>query len=106
LSRSQGFVVTAANEPVPVTSLSSGEQHQLVMLSELLFRTVPGSLVLVDEPEISLNVTWQEAFLSDLSRIRELVAMDFLIATHSPQIVNGRWDLTRELTDRDDASTR
>ena len=77
---------------VPVASLSSGEQHQLVLFSKLLFDVSPGSLVLIDEPELSLHVTWQHEFLDDLKRIIVLRDFDALIATHSPQIVHDKYD--------------
>lgn len=76
------------------SSLSSGEQHILVMLYELFFVDKPNSLILIDEPEISLHVEWQLSFLNDLQRIASIASHDILIATHSPQIINERWDLT------------
>ncbi|MFT5914385.1 MAG: putative ATP-binding protein involved in virulence, partial [Bacteroidia bacterium] len=41
------------------SDLSSGEQHELVLMYELLFKVPEDSLVLIDEPEISLHVAWQ-----------------------------------------------
>jgi len=55
--------------PVDLESLSSGEQHELVLLYDLLFKTKKDTLLLVDEPEISLHIAWQKQFLSDLRRI-------------------------------------
>jgi predicted ATP-binding protein involved in virulence len=80
------------------THLSSGEQHELVMLYELLFKVEPSSLILLDEPEISLHVAWQRAFLRDLLEVAGLRDFDVLAATHSPQIIGERWDLTVDLT--------
>lgn len=93
-SKEQGFTFrTAAGKELRPTSLSSGEQHQLVMFYELLFKLRPNSLVLVDEPELSLHVGWQQEFLKDLTDITKLGHFDVLIATHSPQIIHDRWDL-------------
>jgi predicted ATP-binding protein involved in virulence len=69
----------------------------LVLLYELLFLVSPDSLVMIDEPEISLHVAWQQEFLNDLSTIIDQTLFDALIATHSPQIIHDRWDLTVEL---------
>jgi predicted ATP-binding protein involved in virulence len=92
--REQGFVFHASNRrPIPLDSLSSGEQHELVLAYELLFRVKAGSLILIDEPELSLHVTWQHRFLEDLSRISKLANLDFIVATHSPQIMHKHWDL-------------
>jgi predicted ATP-binding protein involved in virulence len=99
INKEHGFVfLTEDQGPLSPSDLSSGEQHELVLLYELLFRIRPGSLILLDEPEISLHVAWQEQFLKDLQRIIGLSDFDVLIATHSPQIINDRWDLTVELT--------
>ena len=78
-------------------NLSSGEQHELVLFYELLFKVKPNSLILIDEPELSLHVVWQQQFLGDLEDITKLTGFDILIATHSPLIIHDRWDLTVEL---------
>jgi ABC-type transport system involved in cytochrome c biogenesis ATPase subunit len=77
--------------------LSSGEQHELILLYELLFKVQPNSLVLIDEPELSLHVGWQIEFLKDLQKIIKLTDVGILIATHAPSIIEDRWDLTVEL---------
>ena len=77
--------------------LSSGEQHELVILYELIFRTAQDSLVLIDEPELSLHVAWQEQFVPDLERMAKLSRFRAILATHSPEIIGDRWDLTVEL---------
>lgn len=98
ISKDFGFRFTAKNEqPLPVEKLSSGEQHELVLLYELLFKVKPDSLILIDEPELSLHVAWQRQFLQDLQEITNLAQFDVVIATHSPQIIHDRWDLTVEL---------
>ncbi len=78
---------------VPLTALSSGEQHLLVLLYDLLFRVERDSLALLDEPEISLHLGWQKQFLPDLLAIAQLRQFDVLLATHSPAIVGDRDDL-------------
>ena len=78
--------------------LSSGEQHELVILYELLFRTSKNSLILIDEPELSLHVAWQEKFVSDLEKMAEISDFRAILATHSPEIIADRWDLTVELS--------
>jgi predicted ATP-binding protein involved in virulence len=99
IDKEKGFVFrTQEGQPLNPSHLSSGEQHMLVLFSELLFRVESNSLVMIDEPEISLHVTWQKQFLRDLQQVTALALFDVLIATHSPQIVHDRWDdLTVEL---------
>jgi hypothetical protein len=99
VSRKDGLVFhSLVNGAVlPLGSLSSGEQHEIVLLYELLFKVPPGSLVLIDEREISLHLAWQSQFLDDLTQMVSLGSYDVLIATHAPAIINDRWDLTVEL---------
>ena len=87
---------------VPVTALSSGEQQLLILYDKLLFETYPDTLVMIDEPELSMNVVWQRNFLKDLQRIIELRKFDVLIATHSPQIIHDKWDWMVPLGERVD----
>jgi predicted ATP-binding protein involved in virulence len=98
IGREKGLSFTTPNDRfLPASRLSSGEQHELVLLYELLFKVEPDSLILIDEPELSLHIAWQERFLKDLQEMIKLTPMDFLIATHSPDIISDRWDLTVEL---------
>ncbi|WP_310429002.1 AAA family ATPase [Chamaesiphon sp. VAR_48_metabat_135_sub] len=106
-SKERGFIFKTLNtsslnpETLSPTDLSSGEQHELVLLYELLFKVQPSSLVLIDEPELSLHVGWQTQFLKDLQEITKLADLDILMATHSPDIIQDRWDLTVELKGSD-----
>lgn len=99
-NKEKGFVFktsynTSSNtDTISPTDLSSGEQHELILLYELLFKVQPNSLVLIDEPELSLHVGWQKQFLKDLQEIIKLADLDILMATHSPDIIQDRWDLT------------
>lgn len=92
-------VLTADGEPLDLSSLSSGEQQEMVLAYGLLFRETPGTLILLDEPELSLHVSWQLDLIPDLLKIAQLSKLEFLVATHSPQIINDRWDLTVALGD-------
>ncbi|HYW80120.1 MAG TPA: AAA family ATPase, partial [Thermoguttaceae bacterium] len=99
IDKNKGIVFsTPDGAPLSPSSLSSGEQQEVVLLYQLLFKVKPDSLILIDEPELSLHIAWQEEFLKDLTRITSLTGFDVLIATHSPQIISDRWDLTVELT--------
>jgi hypothetical protein len=98
ISREKGIGVTADDQvDIGLSDLSSGEQHELVLLYELLFGVRDNALILIDEPELSLHVGWQIRFLPDLQRIQKLKPLQIVMATHSPQIINDRWDLTVEL---------
>lgn len=52
---------------------------------------------LIDEPEISLHITWQKQFLGDLLEVSKLIALHAIVATHSPQIVSSHLDIQIDL---------
>lgn len=79
-------------------TLSSGEQHLVIMTYELLFKAPEESLMLLDEPELSFHFLWQSNFLNNLQDIRELrPRLQWIICTHSPQIFGRKWDLSVDL---------
>lgn len=90
-------VISPGSIRIPLERLSSGEKQTLIIFYELLFNTPPNTLVLIDEPELSLHVGWQQDFINDLIKIQKINKLYFLIATHSPQIICDHWDLTVEL---------
>jgi predicted ATP-binding protein involved in virulence len=98
ISEENGFQFeTSKGSKLEPKSLSSGEQHELILMYLLLFKVPENALILLDEPEISLHVIWQKEFLNDMKDIIGLRGFDVLIATHSPSIINGEWDLTVSL---------
>ncbi len=99
IDRDKGLVArTDDGQTLELDALSSGEQHELVLLYDLLFRVKPNTLVLIDEPELSLHVNWQKSFLPDLIKVVEATGYDVILATHSPFIVGDRSDLMVALT--------
>ena len=98
IDRYQGFYFkTKKGKELELTQLSSGEKHEVILLYELIFNAKPNTLILIDEPEISLHVTWQKEFINDLLRIIEIQNIQVLTATHSPSIINGKWSLVYKL---------
>ena len=98
IDRELGFKFTSkTGTDVPLEKLSSGEQHQLILLFDLLFEVTENSLILIDEPELSLHVAWQKTFIESLKRIIALNAFDVLLATHSPAVVARHFSLSVEL---------
>ena len=91
----------SVNEPdgaeIGLEMLSSGEQQELVLLYDLLFETKENSLIMIDEPELSLHVAWQEELLKDFGDMAGLSNFHVLLATHSPEVISGSWNLTVEL---------
>lgn len=99
ISDELGFYFSSdAGERISLTDLSSGEQNQIVIYFDLIFKSKSNSIIMIDEPEISLHVAWQKEFLDSIARIQKLNSFSkVIIATHSPQIINNNWDITYDL---------
>ena len=111
----EGFEAKSlADSVIALSELSSGEQHLIVLMYDLLFREAGKAdeplideLVLLDEPEISLNILWQNQFVSTLEKICKVnhpTRFDIMLATHSPDILNGRMDLLVSLQNQREAA--
>lgn len=95
VDRDRGFTFSdIKGRPLNPGALSSGEQHELVLVYDLIFKTKVDTLLLIDEPEISLHIAWQKRFLSDLRKIIALSPMDVVLSTHSPQLIGSNLELT------------
>ena len=101
VDRELGFVAESdTGRRIPLEALSSGEQHELVLHYDLLFGLRENTIVLIDEPELSLHVAWQKRFLPDLLDFAKLSSFDAIAATHSPYIIGERDDLMVGLSDQ------
>jgi energy-coupling factor transporter ATP-binding protein EcfA2 len=97
LNQTNGIDVLLANGGrIRPSQLSSGEQQLLALAYELLFETKPGSVVLLDEPELSLHVAWLKGLIAAFLGVAKQRTLQFVIATHSPSILAGHAD--RELS--------
>lgn len=68
-------------------NLSSGERHLLLLLSVAVLATEERPLVIIDEPELSLGIGWQRQLLRQLLRCSSSANVQFLIASHSVQVM-------------------
>ena len=101
IDRDKGFLVKSTSEEqriIPLHKLSSGEKNEFNLFLKLIFLTDRDSIILIDEPEISLHVEWQNAFIQDLQGIIEKNNFRVIIATHSPDIIDDNWALTNDLS--------
>lgn len=74
-------------EIVTFEELSSGEQQLLILAVKIIANTSSKSVILVDEPEISLHVSWQRAIPEVFEIISEKLQCSIVIATHSPIVI-------------------
>ncbi|MGV1823768.1 AAA family ATPase [Agrobacterium vitis] len=69
-----------------ISSLSSGEAQIFVILTHLLFNdSAQNNVFIIDEPELSLHVQWQEIFVDSL--ISANPSIQYIMATHAPSII-------------------
>lgn len=75
---------------IGMEQLSSGEKQMLLILLTVFLQEEQPCVLLMDEPEISLHITWQDKLIST---IRELNPQGQLIlTTHSPSIFANGWE--------------
>lgn len=65
-----------------IHDLSSGERHILTFLSLVLFHGQDRDFLIIDEPEISLNITWQRQLLELFTKL--VPHTQIIVASHSP----------------------
>jgi predicted ATP-dependent endonuclease of OLD family len=77
--------------------LSSGEKQMIIILLKTLilkFKALMGKpnvpcILLMDEPEVSLHVEWQEELIRRIHQIYDRIQI--IIATHSAGVMMGGW---------------
>ncbi|BCZ45786.1 hypothetical protein psyc5s11_18530 [Clostridium gelidum] len=68
-----------------ITGLSSGEKQLFLRALSLKFLEVNNSIILIDEPEISLHPQWQRKIIDVYKSIGN--NNQLIIATHSPHVI-------------------
>lgn len=98
-----GLEVRADNgKSLDAKVLSSGEQNEIIMLFNMIFEVKDSSVLMIDEPEISLHVAWQNDFIKNLREIAESKNLQVIVATHSPQIIGSNWEEAFDMTENND----
>jgi energy-coupling factor transporter ATP-binding protein EcfA2 len=88
---SHGFKVThlKTGEDIEFDNLSSGEKQFLLLISNTITAKEKASIFIIDEPEISLNIKWQRELIRTLLEFSRHNNVQFLIATHSIELLTG-----------------
>lgn len=74
---------------IELNLLSSGEKQLLLILTNVFLLEEKPAIVFLDEPEISLHVSWQYCLIDVLTKLDP--AAQFIITTHSPSIFGKGW---------------
>lgn len=69
--------------------MSSGEQNRILLMSKVVAAMETNTVLLIDEPEISLHLHWQMDFHKSLKGLLEgFRSVHVVVATHSPILVS------------------
>lgn len=80
------FQIKATGETHSVDELSSGEKQIFFRAGSILEYNLQNSIILIDEPEISMHPEWQQKILDFYRKVAG--SNQLIIATHSPHIVS------------------
>jgi len=87
------FKDTKTEELVDISTFSTGEKQIIYRVGNLIKNIntmeVEGGIILIDEPETSLHPTWQKKYVEFLMEVFKDIDVQFIIATHSPYILQG-----------------
>ncbi len=83
------FSVITENGTLPVGALSSGEMQILLILLRVFLLNGREAVVLIDEPENSLDIDWQFDLVNLLVRLNPNA--QYFITTHSPALFGDGW---------------
>lgn len=86
------FTTKYSNKKISIHYLSSGEKQLLIFFANLIFNVKSGKsgIFVVDEPEISLHLSWQREFVEKALEVNKNLQLIF--ATHAPEIIGKRRD--------------
>lgn len=86
------FKTKNSDDQISLIHLSSGEKQLLMFFWNLVFQVENNSpsIFVVDEPELSLHLSWQKSFVDKTLEINKNIQLIF--ATHSPEIIGRRRD--------------
>lgn len=92
------FRTIDSSETIIAHQLSAGEKQLLIILLTVLVQDEKPSILLLDEPEISLHLEWQEQLIGILRKLNPNCQL--IIVTHSPGIMMDGWlDKVTEIKD-------
>jgi energy-coupling factor transporter ATP-binding protein EcfA2 len=89
----EGVKITPENHTLD--KLSSGERHLLTFLATILLMGDTKEFILLDEPEISLDVEWIEKLFTTLSKLAP--NSQIIVATHNLTILGDYYDESTEM---------
>lgn len=84
-----GLIFHRGKHIVPLEKLSSGEKQLLLILFTVFLMEEQPYILLMDEPEISLHIGWQQELIDVLRKLNPKCQL--IMTTHSPSIFGDGW---------------
>ena len=81
------FFRNKKGEKISIDDLSTGEKTLISKILYLYIKETEDSIVLIDEPELSLHPSWQNRILKLYENFAKENNCQIIIATHSPHII-------------------
>lgn len=82
-------ITTKTGAQLEEHQLSSGEYQLLYLMVAALTTRRRGTVIAIDEPELSMHIAWQRKLVPSLIRCASRAAPQLVLATHSPDIAAG-----------------
>ena len=76
-------------EKIQLDQLSSGEKQILLILTTVFLQEEKPNILLMDEPEISLHINWQDHLIELIRKLNPNCQL--ILTTHSPNIFANGW---------------
>ncbi len=73
----------------PYSDLSAGEKQLLLIMLAVFMQEQREAILIMDEPEISLHIDWQNRLLADIRRLNPNCQV--IVSTHSPAMILDGW---------------
>ena len=83
------FHISGREDIIDHTLLSSGEKQLLLILINVFLQEKRQAILMMDEPELSLHICWQQSLIEAIRRINPNCQL--IITTHSPSILSKGW---------------
>lgn len=97
-----GLRIHNRERQLDLSQLSSGERQLVFLLCAAVVSRSTPALILIDEPELSLNYKWQRMIAGSLADLSDNQTTQFVMASHSIEVITRYEESSFELVGADD----
>lgn len=83
------FIFESDGKSHAYSELSAGEKQLLLIMLAVFMQERREAILIMDEPEISLHIDWQNRLLADIRRLNP--NCQIIVSTHSPAMILDGW---------------